>query len=195
MLFPARVQLMDALFSSFTAVAIAEIGDKTQLLSLFLAARFRAKGAIIAGILLATLLNHAASAWLGVWLAQFIAPALGPWLLGGSFIVVGLWLLIPDKDDSNETGVLQYGAFAASCILFFLAEIGDKTQIATVILAANFDEAVWLVIWGTTLGMLAANVPVIYAGSWLLQKVSLDWARRVACVVFILLGTITILTA
>jgi putative Ca2+/H+ antiporter (TMEM165/GDT1 family) len=195
MLFPARVQLMDALFSSFTAVAIAEIGDKTQLLSLFLAARFRSKFAIIAGILLATLLNHAASAWLGLWLAKFIAPALGPWLLGGSFIVVGLWLLIPDNDDSNETGVLQYGAFAASCILFFLAEIGDKTQVATVILAAHFDDAVWLVIWGTTLGMLAANVPVVYAGSWLLQKISLDWARRVACVVFILLGTVTILTA
>ncbi|MDX1536307.1 TMEM165/GDT1 family protein [Arsukibacterium sp.] len=184
---------MDALFSSFSAVAIAEIGDKTQLLSLFLAARFRAKGAIIAGILLATLLNHAASAWLGVWLAQFIAPAIGPWLLGGSFIVVGLWLLIPDKDDSNETGVLKYGAFAASCILFFLAEIGDKTQIATVILAATFDDAVWMVVWGTTLGMLAANVPVVYAGSWLLQKVSLDWARRIACAVFILLGVATII--
>ncbi|KKO45330.1 membrane protein [Arsukibacterium ikkense] len=186
---------MDALLSSFTAVAIAEIGDKTQLLSLFLAARFRNKTAIIAGILLATLLNHAASAWLGVWLAQFIAPAIGPWLLGGSFIVVGLWLLIPDKDDSNETGVLKYGAFTASCILFFLAEIGDKTQIATVILAAAFEESVWMVIWGTTLGMLAANVPVVYAGSWLLQKVSLDWARRIACSVFILLGVITIITA
>jgi Ca2+/H+ antiporter, TMEM165/GDT1 family len=184
---------MDALFSSFSAVAIAEIGDKTQLLSLFLAARFRAKGAIVAGILVATLLNHAASAWLGVWLARFIAPEIGPWLLGGSFIVVGLWLLIPDKDDSNETRVLKYGAFAASCILFFLAEIGDKTQIATVILAATFDDTVWMVVWGTTLGMLAANVPVVYAGSWLLQKVSLDWARRIACAVFVLLGVATII--
>ena len=179
---------MEALFSSFTAVAIAEIGDKTQLLSLFLAARFRAKGAIIAGILVATLLNHAASAWLGVWVAQFIPSGWQHWLLGGSFIVVALWLLLPDKDDSDETSVLKYGAFAASCVLFFLAEIGDKTQVATVLLAANFTESVWWVIWGTTLGMLAANVPVVYAGSWLLQKIPLDVARKAACLVFILLG-------
>ncbi|MDP5144089.1 TMEM165/GDT1 family protein [Rheinheimera baltica] len=179
---------MDAFLSSFTAVAIAEIGDKTQLLSLFLAARFRAKGAIIAGILVATLLNHAASAWLGVWLSQFIPSGWHQWLLGGSFIAVALWLLIPDKDDSGDTGVLRFGAFFASCVLFFLAEIGDKTQIATVILAASFEQSVWLVIVGTTLGMLAANVPVVYAGSWLLQKVSLQWARRSACGVFIVLG-------
>lgn len=187
--------VMEALLSSFTAVAIAEIGDKTQLLSLFLAARFRAKGAIIAGILVATLLNHAASAWLGVWAAQFIPAGWGPWLLGGSFIVVALWLLIPDKDDSDDTSVLKYGAFAASCLLFFLAEIGDKTQVATVILAATFEDAVWMVIFGTTFGMLAANVPVVYAGSWLLQKISLDWARRIACTVFIVLGVLTIISA
>jgi len=187
-LFPAQVLLIDAFLSSFTAVAIAEIGDKTQLLSLFLAARFRAKGAIIAGILVATLLNHAASAWLGVWLSQFIPSGWHQWLLGGSFIAVALWLLIPDKDDSGDTGVLRFGAFFASCVLFFLAEIGDKTQIATVILAASFEQSVWLVIVGTTLGMLAANVPVVYAGSWLLQKVSLQWARRSACGVFIVLG-------
>jgi len=185
---PAKVQLMEAFLSSFTAVAIAEIGDKTQLLSLFLAARFRSKSAIIAGILVATLLNHAASAWLGVWVAQFIPPGWHNWLLGGSFIAVALWLLIPDKDDSGDTSVLRFGAFTASCVLFFLAEIGDKTQIATVILAASFENAVWMVIVGTTLGMLAANVPVVYAGSWLLQKISLHWARRAACAVFMLLG-------
>ncbi|MBU1312106.1 MAG: TMEM165/GDT1 family protein [Gammaproteobacteria bacterium] len=179
---------MEALFSSFTAVAIAEIGDKTQLLSLFLAARFRAKGAIIAGILLATLLNHAASAWLGVWVAQLIPANWHYGLLGGSFIAVGLWLLIPDKDDSDDSGVLRYGAFVASCVLFFLAEMGDKTQVATVLLAANFEQAVWYVIWGTTLGMLAANVPVVYAGSWLMQKIPLALARRAACAVFISLG-------
>lgn len=184
---------MEALFSSFTAVAVAEIGDKTQLLSLFLAARFRSRSAIIAGILLATLLNHAASAWLGVWVAQFIPQGWHAWLLGGSFIAVALWLLIPDKDDSDENGVLKYGAFVASCVLFFLAEIGDKTQIATVILSATYPDATWLVIWGTTLGMLAANVPVVYAGSWLMQRIPLDWARRAACVVFILLGVATII--
>ncbi len=182
----------DAFVASFASVAVAEIGDKTQLLSLFLAARFRSRGAIIAGILVATLLNHAASAWFGAWVAQFIPEGWHAWLLGGSFIAVALWLLIPDKDDSEEVSVLKYGAFFASCILFFLAEIGDKTQVATVLLAATYPET-WQVILGTTIGMLAANVPVVYAGSWLLERISLDWARRVACTIFMLLGVITIL--
>lgn len=182
----------DAFVASFASVAVAEIGDKTQLLSLFLAARFRSRGAIIAGILVATLLNHAASAWFGAWVAQFIPEGWHSWLLGGSFIAVALWLLIPDKDDSEEVSVLKYGAFFASCILFFLAEIGDKTQVATVLLAATYPET-WQVILGTTIGMLAANVPVVYAGSWLLERISLDWARRVACAIFMLLGVITIL--
>ena len=183
---------MEAFLSSFTAVAIAEIGDKTQLLSLFLAARFRAKGAIIAGILVATLLNHAASAWLGAWAAQFIPANWQPLLLGGSFIAVALWLLIPDKDDSDGTSVLRYGAFIASCVLFFLAEIGDKTQIATVLLAASFEQALALVIVGTTLGMLAANVPVVYAGEWLMKRIPLNIARYSACVVFMLIGIMII---
>ncbi|MDR7121299.1 TMEM165/GDT1 family protein [Rheinheimera soli] len=182
----------DAFVASFASVAVAEIGDKTQLLSLFLAARFRSRGAIIAGILVATLLNHAASAWFGAWVAQFIPEGWHAWLLGGSFIAVALWLLIPDKDDSEEVSVLKYGAFFASCILFFLAEIGDKTQVATVLLAATYPET-WQVIFGTTIGMLAANVPVVYAGSWLLERISLDWARRVACAIFMLLGVLTIL--
>ncbi len=181
----------DAFVASFASVTVAEIGDKTQLLSLFLAARFRSRGAIIAGILVATLLNHAASAWFGAWVAQFIPEGWHAWLLGGSFIAVALWLLIPDKDDSEEVSVLKYGAFFASCILFFLAEIGDKTQVATVLLAATYPET-WQVILGTTIGMLAANVPVVYAGSWLLERISLDWARRVACAIFMLLGVITI---
>jgi putative Ca2+/H+ antiporter (TMEM165/GDT1 family) len=181
----------DAFVASFASVAVAEIGDKTQLLSLFLAARFRSRGAIIAGILVATLLNHAASAWFGAWVAQFIPEGWHSWLLGGSFIAVALWLLIPDKDDSEEVSVLKYGAFFASCILFFLAEIGDKTQVATVLLAATYPETLQVIL-GTTIGMLAANVPVVYAGSWLLERISLDWARRVACAIFMLLGVITI---
>jgi len=185
---------MDALLSSFTAVAIAEIGDKTQLLSLFLATRFRAKGAIVAGILLATLLNHAASAWFGVWAAQFIPSGWQPILLGGSFIAVALWLLIPDKDESSDTGVLRFGSFTASCILFFLSEIGDKTQIATVLLAASYADAVWLVVIGTTLGMLAANVPVVYAGSWLMQRIPLNVARYSACTVFMFIGIALLLS-
>lgn len=181
----------DAFVASFASVTVAEIGDKTQLLSLFLAARFRSRGAIIAGILVATLLNHAASAWFGAWVAQFIPAGWHAWLLGGSFIAVALWLLIPDKDDSEEVSVLKYGAFFASCILFFLAEIGDKTQVATVLLAATYPQT-WQVILGTTIGMLAANVPVVYAGSWLLERISLDWARRIACAIFMLLGVLTI---
>jgi putative Ca2+/H+ antiporter (TMEM165/GDT1 family) len=181
----------DAFVASFASVTVAEIGDKTQLLSLFLAARFRSRGAIIAGILVATLLNHAASAWFGAWVAQFIPAGWHAWLLGGSFIAVALWLLIPDKDDSEEVSVLKYGAFFASCILFFLAEIGDKTQVATVLLAATYPQT-WQVILGTTIGMLAANVPVVYAGSWLLERISLDWARRIACAIFMLLGVVTI---
>lgn len=182
---------MDALLYSFTGVAIAEIGDKTQLLSLFLVARFRSRLPIIAGILVATLLNHAASAWFGAWVAQFIPATWHAWLLGSSFIAVALWLLIPDKDDSEDSQILQYGAFVASCVLFFLAEIGDKTQIATVLLAATYSQT-WLVIIGTTLGMLAANVPVVYAGRWILERVPLDWARRAACAVFMVLGIATI---
>lgn len=182
---------MDALLYSFTGVAIAEIGDKTQLLSLFLAARFRSRGAIIAGILVATLLNHAASAWFGAWVAQFIPASWHAWLLGGSFIAVALWLLIPDKDDSGESELLKYGAFAASCLLFFVAEIGDKTQIATVLLAAVYPQT-WLVVIGTTLGMLAANVPVVYAGRWILERLPMAWARLAACAVFMLLGIATI---
>lgn len=183
--------MMDAFLSSFTAVAIAEIGDKTQLLSLFLAARFRSKTAIVAGILVATLLNHAASAWFGAWVAQLIPAGWHAWLLGGSFIVVALWLLVPDKDDSEENSVLKYGAFVASTILFFLAEIGDKTQIATVILAATYEATTWVII-GTTVGMLAANVPVVYFGSYLLEKISLQLARYAACAVFVVLGVLTI---
>lgn len=187
------VSIMEAFFSSVTAVAIAEIGDKTQLLSLFLAARFRARGAIIAGILVATLLNHAASAWFGAWVAQFIPVGWHAWLLGGSFIAVALWLLIPDKDDSDDNQLLQYGAFVASTVLFFLAEIGDKTQIATVILAATYDSTFWVIV-GTTLGMLLANVPVVFFGRYMLEVVPLDWARRCACVVFLILGLVTIVS-
>ncbi|UTW12605.1 TMEM165/GDT1 family protein [Marinobacterium rhizophilum] len=184
---------MDALLASTSAVAIAEIGDKTQLLSLFLASRFTRRNAIIAGILVATLLNHALSAWLGAWVAHWIPAAWKPWILGLSFIAVGLWVLIPDKEDDGDAGVLRYGAFVASCVLFFIAEIGDKTQVATVILAARFDDAILGVIIGTTLGMMVANVPVIYAGNWLMQRLPLAWARRGACILFAGLGITAIL--
>ncbi|GAA0700476.1 TMEM165/GDT1 family protein [Marinobacterium maritimum] len=183
---------MDAFIPSTLAVAIAEIGDKTQLLTLFLAARFVQRNAIILGILVATLVNHGLSAWLGAWLVQWIPESWVPWIIGGSFIAVGLWVLIPDKDDEEDGAVLKYGAFIATCILFFIAEIGDKTQIATVILAARYDSLFW-VIAGTTIGMMLANVPVAYAGNWLMQKIPLNLARWSACGLFVGLGLLSII--
>lgn len=178
---------MEALFTSTLAVALAEIGDKTQLLSLLLTLRFRNKAAICAGILLATLLNHAASAWLGQWLGQYLQADWGRWLLGGSFIALGLWLLVPDKDEEAPGRFDRYGAFVVSLILFFLAEIGDKTQVATVALAAQFQSVLWVTL-GTTLGMLAANVPVVYWGERLMQRLPLTLAHRLAAALFVAVG-------
>lgn len=182
---------MDALLYSTLAVAVAEIGDKTQLLSLLLVSRFQQRTPIILGILVATLLNHALSAWLGAWLANLIPEGWLPWLVGGSFILIALWLLIPDKADDENAGIMRYGAFTATTVLFFLAEIGDKTQIATVVLAARFEETI-AVIAGTTLGMLAANIPVILAGRWLMDRLPLNAARIGAFILFVLLGIITL---
>ncbi|MDF2181619.1 TMEM165/GDT1 family protein [Neptuniibacter sp. CAU 1671] len=178
---------MDAFFTSTLTVALAEIGDKTQLLSLLLAARFRNKTAIIAGILVATLLNHAVSAWLGNWLGQFLQSELGRWVIGGSFVALALWLLIPDKEDDTDSRFDQYGPFVVSTLLFFLAEIGDKTQVATVLLGAQFDSVIWVTL-GTTLGMLIANVPVVYAGEYLMQRIPMNATRITAAVVFAAVG-------
>ncbi|WP_432698515.1 TMEM165/GDT1 family protein [Marinobacterium sp. YM272] len=184
---------MEAFLSSTLAVAIAEIGDKTQLLTLFLVARFPAQRmAIIFGILIATLVNHGVSAWFGAWLVEWIPENWVPWIIGLSFIAVGLWVLVPDKDDEEESGSLKYGAFIATCILFFIAEIGDKTQIATVILAARYEDALLAVVAGTTLGMLLANVPVAWFGGWLMQKIPLHWVRWSACGLFVLLGALSL---
>ena len=184
---------MEAFLSSTLAVAIAEIGDKTQLLSLFLATRFTQRYAIIAGILVATLLNHAASAWLGVFIMQWIPPHWGHWLIAGSFLLIGLWLLIPDQDDGAPSALDRYGAFVATTVLFFLAEIGDKTQIATVVLAASYNATFWVVM-GSTLGMLAANVPVVLAGEWLMQRMPLRYARWGACALFLVLAAVTLVS-
>lgn len=183
---------MEAFFGSTLAVAIAEIGDKTQLLSLFLAARFAGRhSAIIAGIFIATLLNHAASAWLGEFLMHWVPAHWGRWLIAGSFILIGLWLLIPDKEDAAPSPLDKYGPFVATTVLFFLAEIGDKTQIATVVLAAHYQD-LWPVVMGTTVGMLAANVPVVLAGAWLMQRLPLRAARWGACVLFLGLGVLAL---
>lgn len=184
---------MEAFLSSTFGVFIAEIGDKTQLLTLFLAARFAQKNAVIAGIFAATLLNHLVSAWLGVWLAASVSPVLVKWIVGFSFIAVGLWLLKPDKDDDGDNGGrwLKYGAFAATLVLFFLAEIGDKTQIATVLLAARYNDLAW-VVSGSVLGLMLANVPVAYLGEKIMAKVPAAAVRRAACLLFCLLGVLTL---
>lgn len=182
---------MDALIASTLAVFIAEIGDKTQLLSLFLITRFSQRLPIIMGILVATLVNHGLSAWLGAWVAGWLPEAWLPWLVAASFVGIAVWLLFPDKDDSGDSGFLGLGAFAATLILFFLAEIGDKTQIATVVLAARYDATLWVIV-GSTVGMLLANVPIILAGQWLLERLPMATARLGASILFVILAVITL---
>jgi putative Ca2+/H+ antiporter (TMEM165/GDT1 family) len=186
-----RIQ-MDAFFISTSTVALAEIGDKTQLLSLVLATRFKNKWAIIAGIFVATLFNHGASAWLGNWIGHFLQSETGNTLIGVSFIALALWLLIPDKDEDVDRKYDRYGAFLVATVLFFLAEIGDKTQVATVLLGAHFDAILWVTL-GTTLGMLLANVPVVVAGEYLIKLVPLAIVRFVAAIAFALVGIVQIL--
>jgi len=177
---------LQALYVSAGTVALAEIGDKTQLLALLLAARFRKPWPIVAGILVATLLNHALAGWLGTVVAHWLTPNVLRWVVAVSFIGIALWTLKPDKleDDAALPGG---NVFAATVVAFFLAEIGDKTQVATVLLATRFDS-LWQVVAGTTMGMLLANVPVVAFGSRFAQRLPLRAARVVAALVFLALG-------
>ena len=178
---------MESFITSTVTVGLAEIGDKTQLLSLFLTTRFRNKWAIVAGILVATLLNHAVSAWLGQWLGTLFSSTTGQVVISAGFIALGLWLLIPDKEDQVSSHLDRSGAFVVTTILFFVAEIGDKTQIATVLLGAEFQQLLWVTL-GTTLGMLLANVPVIFAGHYLMERMPIHLAHLAAASVFVLFG-------
>ena len=178
--------MLDALLVSAGTVALAEIGDKTQLLALLLAARFRKPLPIIAGILVATLLNHALAAWVGQLAASWLTPQTLRWIVAASFIGIALWTLKPDKLDEGET-LPAHGAFIATTIAFFIAEIGDKTQVATVLLAAKYPSLLQVVA-GTTLGMLLANVPVVALGSRFAAKLPLKAARIAAACVFLALG-------
>ncbi|MCC7248656.1 MAG: TMEM165/GDT1 family protein [Lysobacter sp.] len=179
---------MEHFLTSVLTVAIAEIGDKTQLLALLLAARFRRPWAIAAGILVATLLNHALAGWLGAWVSQWLRPDALRWGVALSFAAIGVWTLIPDRiDEDGEAlgeGRTAWSAFVATSIAFFLAEIGDKTQIATVVLAAR-SPSLWPVVAGTTLGMLIANVPVVALGHRFADKLPLKAARIAAALLFI----------
>lgn len=178
--------LMTAAVSTGT-VALAEIGDKTQLLALLLAARFRKPWPIVGGILFATVLNHALAAWFGTLVAQWLNPEVLRWVVAISFLAVAAWTLKPDKLDDEDGALPARGAFIATTIAFFLAEIGDKTQVATVLLAAKYHPY-WEVVAGTTLGMLLANVPVVLLGSRLADRLPLKTARTVAALVFLALG-------
>ena len=178
---------LQALMVSTGTVALAEIGDKTQLLALLLAARVRKPWPIAFGILAATLINHAISAWLGAELSQWLSPEVLRWIVAGSFLAVAVWTLKPDKLDESER-LPAHGAFIATTLAFFLAEIGDKTQVATVLLATKYSP-LWEVIAGTTLGMLIANLPVVWLGHRFADRLPLKLARSVAAMVFLALAT------
>jgi Ca2+/H+ antiporter, TMEM165/GDT1 family len=185
---------MHSFLVSAGVVAVSEIGDKTQLLALLLATRFRRPVPIILGILVATALNHTIAAFAGVWLASAVGEQILRWLLGLTFIAMAVWALIPDKIEDEEAGRLAArGAFVASAIGFFLAEIGDKTQIATAALAARY-ETVLPVVLGTTLGMLAADVPAVIFGHVAAERVNARWVRFLAALLFAALGLATILS-
>ena len=180
--------MFEILAVSAGVVALGEVGDKTQLLALLLAARYRKPLPIIAGIFVATLLNHALASALGAWLALWLAPHWLRWGLGLSFIAVALWLLVPDNvDDVRAEGGTRWGVFGVTVLAFFLAEMGDKTQLATVMLAARY-QSLWLVTAGTTLGMLIANVPAVLLGERILRWLPVAWVHRVAAAVFALMG-------
>jgi putative Ca2+/H+ antiporter (TMEM165/GDT1 family) len=186
---------MEALAVSAIAVAIAEIGDKTQLLALVLAARYRKPLPICLGIFVATLANHALAGEVGVLLAQWIPARILPWLLGASFLAVAVWALFQDHLDDNEvrTGTHR-GVFVATLVAFFLVEMGDRTQIATAVLAAQYPS-LWQVVAGTTLGMLAANVPVVVLGARFAHRIPLRAARFAASALFAVLGVLVLLSA
>jgi len=187
-----RIMSMEAFLVSTGIVALAEIGDKTQLLAIVLAARFRRPIPIIFGILIATLLNHAAAGAVGVWLAHLIGPTGMRWGLGISFILMAAWMLIPDKyDDEEQSSTSKFGVFGATLIAFFLLEIGDKTQIATIALAAKYDALIAVVL-GTTLGMMLANVPAVYVGEIAAKRLNMRIVHVIAATVFAVLGVLAL---
>ena len=186
---------MNALFVSTGIVALAELGDKTQLLAFLLAARFRKPAPIIAGILLATLANHGLAGAAGGWLTATVSPAILRWVLGLSFIGMAIWTMIPDKIEQGELRMARrLGVFGTTFVSFFLAEMGDKTQLATVALAAHY-AAPWLVVLGTTLGMLIADVPAVMVGDRLANRIPMTLVHFIAAALFAVLGIATLLGA
>jgi putative Ca2+/H+ antiporter (TMEM165/GDT1 family) len=186
---------LESLLISTGVVALAEIGDKTQLLAFILAARFKKPVPIIAGILVATLFNHGIAGALGAWITAMVDPSILRWVLGVSFIAMAVWTLVPDKIEEEETEVaLKLGVFGATLVTFFLAEMGDKTQIATVALAAHYPSPL-MVVAGTTLGMLIADVPAVFIGDKLADRIPMQLVHRIAAAIFAGLGVATLLGA
>ena len=184
---------MEAFLVSTGVVALGEMGDKTQLLAMLLAVKFRRPVPIILGILAATLLNHAGAGLVGGWIANALGPDVLRWVIGVSFIAMAGWMLVPDKIDDDDASVPQrFGVFGTTLIAFFLAEMGDKTQIATVALAARFQDLV-SVVAGTTLGMLIADVPAVFVGDRLAKRIPMKLVHGIAAAIFAVLGVLTLL--
>ncbi|MDB5801363.1 MAG: hypothetical protein JWL63_2302 [Rhodocyclales bacterium] len=184
---------MEAFLVSTGIVALAEMGDKTQLLALVLAARFRKPWPIVWGILAATLVNHAGAGAAGAWITRVLNPDVLRWLLAASFIGMAVWIMVPDRLDENaEPKALRFGVFGTTVLAFFLAEMGDKTQIATIALAARY-HALLPVVAGTTLGMMLANVPVVFLGDKLTRRVPIKAVHAVCAVVFVVLGLLVLI--
>ena len=185
--------MFSTIFLSTGVVALAEMGDKTQLLAFLLAARFKKPVPIILGIFAATIVNHGFAGALGAWITTVLTKTTLSWILGISFIAMAIWTLIPDEIEDEESSIAsRYGVFGATAITFFLAEMGDKTQIATVALAAHYSS-VLLVVMGTTLGMLIADVPAVFIGNKFAEKVSMKLVHGIAAAVFAILGILTLL--
>jgi putative Ca2+/H+ antiporter (TMEM165/GDT1 family) len=181
---------LEALVLSTVLVALAEMGDKTQLLSFVLAGRFKKPWPIIAGIFVATLANHALAGSVGAWLASLVSEQTLRWIVAGAFFVFGVWALVPDKLEDTRTYTAR-SVFVTTVVVFFLVEMGDKTQLATVALAARYEPLAAVVV-GTTLGMLAANAPAVWLGERLAQKVNMKVMRWIAAGLFIVLGVLSL---
>jgi len=191
---PPYTRVMETFLISASIVAVSEIGDKTQLLALLLAARFKRPAPIIAGILLATLLNHAIAGAVGGLVAAALSPDVLKWSLGLLFVAMGVWALVPDKldeDDSVKEAATFLGILWVTTLMFFIAEMGDKTQLATAALAARMGDVV-MVVAGTTVGMLLADVPAVYLGRMATEKIQGPWVRYIAAAIFIAMGIFTI---
>jgi Ca2+/H+ antiporter, TMEM165/GDT1 family len=189
-----QASTMEAFLISTGIVALAEIGDKTQLLAFLLAARFRRPLPIIAAIFVATIANHAFAAAVGALVSHLLGPDVLRWVLGLSFIAMAAWIMVPDQIDDDETQTGRFGVFMTTLIAFFLAEMGDKTQVATVALAARYASTV-AVVAGTTFGMLLANVPAVLFGERIARAVPLKLVHGIAALIFAVLGVLTLLGA